>query len=106
MRTIKNLTEFPFENDRVYVYLKDNQTGTAFLEQAEAEGFTYCDGQKPTSREYSEIMAVNGDNTINFVGAVGRMAFGAAAKIGGKKLIRVDYAKYAAGDLDYEYKPE
>lgn len=104
MRTIRDLAGF--KSCRVYVYLKDEQTGKAFLEQAETEGFTYCDGQKPTSREYSEIMAVNGDNTINFVGAVGRMAFGAAAKIGGKKLIRVDYAKYAADQDDYEYRPE
>ena len=104
MRTIRDLVGF--KSCRVYVYLKDEQTGKAFLEQAETEGFTYCDGQKPTSREYSEIMAVNGDNTINFVGAVGRMAFGAAAKIGGKKLIRVDYAKYAADQDDYEYRPE
>ena len=106
MRTIKSLTESQFENDRVYVYLKDDKTGKAFLVQAEAEGFTYCDGAKPTSREYSEIMAVNTDNTINFVGAVGRMAFGASANVGGKKLIRIDFAKYATGAPDYEYKKE
>jgi hypothetical protein len=104
MRTIRNLAGF--KSCRVYVYLKDEQTGKAFLEQAEAEGFTYCDGEKPTSREYAEIMAVNTDNTINYVGAVGRVAFGAGAPVGNKKLLRIDFAKYAADQDNYEYRPE
>lgn len=105
MRTIQSLTEHPNEDRRIYVYLKDDQTGHAFLKQAEAEGFTYQDGEKPTKREYSMIMAVNPDKTLNFVGVVGRMAFGANASVAGKRLLRVDYARYAAGETDYEYKP-
>ena len=30
--------------DRVFVYLKDEGTGMAFLRQAEAEGFSFGDG--------------------------------------------------------------
>ena len=60
---------------------------------------------EPTERCYAEIMAVNGDLTINFVGTNGRIAFGGgAATVGGKKLIRIDFKKYAAGAENYEYK--
>lgn len=100
-RTIKNLANM---DGRVYVFLENVEIGEKFLQQAESEGFTFGDGAKPTERCYAEIMAVNGDLTINFVGTNGRIAFGGGAKsVGGEKLIRVDYRKYAAGEQDYEY---
>lgn len=100
-RTIRKLAE---KNGRVYVYLANGEIGNKFLQQAESEGFTFCDGVKPTERCYAEIMTVNRDITINFVGANGRIAFGAGAKkIGDEELIRVDYEKYIAGDEDYNF---
>lgn len=103
MRTIKNLVS---QNDeRVYVYLANNELGNKFMHQAEEEGFVFEDGAKPTSRTYAEIMAVNGNITINFVGSVGRMAFGSGAEtVGNQKLLRVDFAKYVNGESDYIYK--
>lgn len=101
-RTIKNLANM---DGRVYVFLENVEIGEKFLQQAESEGFTFGDGVKPTERCYAEIMAVNGDLTINFVGTNGRIAFGGgAATIGGKKLIRIDFKKYVAGAENYEYK--
>ena len=48
MRTIKNLVS---QNDeRVYVYLANNELGSKFMHQAEEEGFVFEDGAKPTSR--------------------------------------------------------
>lgn len=95
-RTIKELVK---KNGRVYVYLGDSETGNQFMKQAESEGFTFTDGAKPTERCYAEIMAVNRDITINFVGMNGRIAFGSGAKIiGNEVLIRIDYKKYIAGD--------
>lgn len=79
---------------RVYVYLADEETGKQFMQQAETEGFTFRDGVKPTERPYDSIIALNRDRTINYVGFVGHMAFGAKAKtIGKEKLIRFDYKK-------------
>ena len=102
MRTIKNLVS---QNDkRVYVYLANNELGNKFMHQAEEEGFVFEDGAKPTSRTYAEIMAVNGNITINFVGTNGRIAFGSGVKkMGDKTLVRVDYEKYINGDADYFY---
>lgn len=100
-RTIKELSEM---DGRVYVYLANDEVGNFFLQNAEEEGFTFGDGEAPTSRTYAEIMAVHHDGTINFVGANGRIAFGSGAKmVGDEKLLRIDYRKYVGGEKDYFY---
>lgn len=103
MRTIKNLVNQ--NNGKVYVYLANDEIGNKFMQQAENEGFTFNDGAKPTSRCYAEIMSVNDNYTINFIGSVGRMAFGSGAEtVNGQKLLRVDFEKYANGESDYLYR--
>ena len=99
MKTIFELSQL---EGRVYVYLANVAVGEQFMKQAEDEGFTFGDGATPTERCYAEIMAVNKDKTINYVGTNGRIAFGAGAKkIGDQDLIRVDFAKYLAGEENY-----
>ena len=94
-RTLEKLSR---RNEKVYVYLADREIGNRFLRDAEKEGFTFGDGKKPTSRSYAEIMAVNSDRTINYLGSIGRIAFGSGAKkVGGRYLLRVDYKKYVNG---------
>lgn len=101
-RTIKNLVN---ENEKVYVYLANGEIGHRFMVQAEEEGFTFGDGVKPTERSYAEVMCVNGNYTINYVGAYGRIAFGAgASQIGSTKIFRVDFEKYISGAEDYGYR--
>ena len=90
-RTVRELSRLP---GRVYVYLKDGRTGEAFLKAAEAEGFRFGDGAKPTDRHYSQVMAVEGDGTIHYVGAMGMAAFAANAD----GLIRVDFDEYFKGN--------
>ena len=88
-RTIKQLSRM---EGKTYVYLANDEIGNKFMQQAESEGFTFCDGEKPTGRCYAEIMSVNKNLTINFVGSVGRMAFGSGAKtINNQQLIRVEF---------------
>lgn len=89
MRKIKQLLSNA--NGRLYIYLADEITGKQFLKEAENEGFTFCDGVKPTYREPENIMAVNKDMTINYVGFVGRIAYQATNKIGNESLIKIDY---------------
>lgn len=76
---------------KIYVYLATEDIGKQFLQDAENEGFTFCDGIKPTARTPANIMAVNRDCTINYVGTVGRIAFQAANKIGNDPLVKIDY---------------
>lgn len=90
-KTIRELSEI---NGRVYIFLRTPELGRRFLMQAEQEGFTFGDGEKPTARQYAEVMAVNRDITINYVRTNGRIAYGGGAvKIGSEPLIRIDYEK-------------
>ncbi len=101
-RTIRNLAEM---KDRVYLYFATQKGAIRFQHMAEDEGFTFGDGAKPTERECAEIMAINHDNTINFVGHIGTTAFMAGAKkIGNEGLIRVDFDKYVSGEKDFFFK--
>lgn len=76
---------------RIYVYLATEDISTQFLQNAENEGFTFCDGVKPTERDADSIFAINDDMTINYVGLVGHVAYQAADKIGNQPLIKIDY---------------
>lgn len=91
MSRIKNLLA---ENEgRIYVYLKDKEVANQFMIDAKNEGFTFSDGKKPTERKPSDIMAINKDNTINFVGTVGHIAYQSVDKIGEEPLIKIDYSE-------------
>ena len=86
MKTIKELANM---GERVYVYLKDEETAHRFLRDAEAEGFTFSDGVKPTARHWSDIYSIHSDGTLNFVGAIGHIEYGSGAD----SVIRVDYSQ-------------
>lgn len=76
---------------RIYVYLATTSIGKQFLQDVENEGFTFCDGIKPTARTPANIMALNRDMTINYVGFVGRIAYQASNIIGNEPLVKIDY---------------
>lgn len=79
---------------RIYVYLATEDLRKLFLQDAEKEGFTFCDGVKPTEREADIIFAINNDMTINYVGFVGHMAYQVADKIGNQPLVKIDYREF------------
>lgn len=89
MSSIKSLLST--YNGRIYVYLATEDISTQFLQDAENEGFTFCDRVKPTERDADSIYAINNDMTINYVGFVGHMAYQVADRIGNQPLIKVDY---------------
>ncbi len=94
INNIKTITDLSMLNGRLYVHLATKELALQFLQQAEAEGFDFRDGVRPTSRRATEVMAVNPDHTLNYVGAVGHVAYASKAKqIGRKELIRVSYLK-------------
>ncbi len=78
---------------RIYVYLSSNDICNRFFQDAANEGFTFCDGVKPTQKHISDIIALNYDMTMNYVGFAGRVAFQAAKTIGSQPLIKIDYRK-------------
>lgn len=79
---------------KVYVYLATEEVCKQFLKDAEDEGFTFTDGMKPTQKHTSDILAVNPDFTINYVGTIGHIAFQATRRICNQKMIRIDYREF------------
>lgn len=87
--SITELSQLP---GRVYVRLTTPALAKHFLQQAEAEGFTFPDGARPAKRKAAEIMAVNPDHTISYVGTNGRIAYGSCAETADSRtLIRIVY---------------
>ena len=84
MKTIKELASM---GERVYVHMKDQATAMRFLQQAEAEGFTFGDGVHPTERHWSDLYAIHQDGMLNYVGAIGRIEYGS----GSDSVVRIDY---------------
>ena len=84
MKTIKELVSM---GERVYVHLKDEETAMSFLRQAESEGFTFGDGVSPTNRHWSDLYAIHPDDTLNYVGSVGRIEYA----LGVDSCVRVEY---------------
>ena len=81
-----------------FIYCRSRNIAARFLADAEAEGFTFGDGQKPTAKEYSDIYSLHDDLTISYTGWAGHLAFRNAAG----NIVRIDYGKYIAGAPDYQ----
>lgn len=79
---------------RIYVYLANDKIGKQFLQDAQNDGFTFCDATAPTQRTPATVMAVNRDFTINYVGFVGHIAYQSASKIGNESLVKIDYRDF------------
>lgn len=76
---------------RIYIYLANNDICRQFLQDAENEGFTFGDGTKPTLKHSSDIIVLNADLTLNYVGFVGHAAFQSANEVGNQPLFKIDY---------------
>lgn len=98
---MRNVTELSKLNGKVYVYLRDEVIARRFLQDAENEGFTFGDGEKPTARPGNNLYVVNCDWTISHVGWAGHMAFQSAKYVGEQELIRVDYERYLSEEEDF-----
>lgn len=97
-RTITNLSKL---EGKVYVYLANADIGKSFMSHAKTEGFKLGKAD-PTTKEAAEIMAVNPNKTINYVGSIGSAAFHSNLDtIGGKPFIRIDYGKFVSGEDEY-----
>lgn len=94
MRTIKELIN---GEKKVYIFLRTKAIRYRFMSDAEREGITYEDKVEPTERQVDDIMALNPDGTICFIGLVGRICYHA----GGDTVIRVDYERYIDGQEKY-----
>lgn len=99
MRTVRQLIN---KDKKVYILLKSRAIQYRFMSDAEREGITYSNNVKPTQIPAEDIMALQSDGTICFLGWAGHMCY----HCGDKAAIRIDYEKYIDGKEDYIIKPE
>lgn len=73
---MKNLKEFVKSSTKtVYVRLSSQEIAEKFLRDAEMQGFTFPDGTKPTENKTDGFFALHHDMTMNYIGAMGRIAY-------------------------------
>ncbi len=97
MRTITNLIKPGFH---VYVLFDNHSLCRQFLIQAEWEGFSIGDKQKPTEIEETDVLAVLPDRKLCHLGFASRMALHSSQN----NIIRIDYEKYINGEQNYLVK--
>ncbi len=81
-----------------YIYCRSTAVAKRFLDDAEKEGFVFADGTAPTSKETSDIFALNDDFTISYTGIVAHMMFGCDRG----NVQWIDYGKYVNGEKDFQ----
>ena len=74
-----------------------------FFSDAEREGFTFADKEKPTTGQCYHLMAVHKDKTIAYVSGWSSNVY---YNLNRKNLITVVYEKYIDGFDDYLVKYE
>ena len=65
MRTIRELVG---KEEKVYILLRNKPIRYRFMADAAMEGITYGDGTPATDREVEDIMALQSDGTVCFLG--------------------------------------
>lgn len=94
MRTIRELIN---NEKKVYIFLRTKAIRHRFMSDAEREDITYGDGAKATEREVDDIMALQDNGTICFLGSAGHMCYHHSKK----SAIRIDYEQYINGCDNY-----
>lgn len=100
-RTIEKLAS---RKERVYIFLKNSAVARLFLENADREGFTFCDGVRPTEREADFLYRIMPEKTICYVGLAGRMAFHYKGFHSVEPVVWVDYGNYLLNERRYIIK--
>lgn len=98
MRTITELTKI---YGKVYVSLHNKAIQYRFFSDAEREGFTFANMEKPTSGECYHLMGVKRDKTLTYVSGWASNMYYFQNK---KKVVTVNYEKYIEGYEDYLVK--
>ena len=100
-RTLQNLREsLP---GSIYIFLKDEDTKTIFLNDAESEGYSFGNYGLP-GKLSDDMISLCENRQLAHVGFIGRMAFQCRGGDNTRDVFhRIDYAKYAHGYSDFFY---
>lgn len=95
---MRTLTELLKTNEKVFIYLANDNLKQKFMQQAEDEGFVY-QGQNPTTLQSESVMIIHDDYTLGKLsGFITHMQYHTCPKE-----MHIDYARYINGLNDYYY---
>ncbi|MCD8188140.1 MAG: hypothetical protein LUD57_05985 [Ruminococcus sp.] len=101
MKSVRTLTELRNGfTGKVYIYLDSDEICKKFLQDAENEGFRFGKN-KPTESNGSDIIALERNKRLSYVGFAGRMAFQCNDN---NEVHKIDYRKLINGEKDYLFK--
>lgn len=83
---MKRIIQMLRQYESVFVELPDKAAAERFQREANAAGFRFGDGAKPTERDMGRVMAVHTDRTVAFPGFCGHIA----CQCGAKPVIRFE----------------
>ena len=103
MRSIQELLQ---DGKKVWFYLRDSETERRFIEELNQLGAKYLNGSPVTAESCSPIMAVHSDLRVAHLmimiwNASFSPSFDQHYAGDVSKILKVDYAKYIAGQEDY-----
>lgn len=103
MRKIQDLLD---SGCRVWFYLQDRDAQNRFVAEINEMGGTYLNGNPVTEENCSPIMAVHTDRKVAHLmimiwNASFQRGFSNHYRGDVSRILKVDYAKYVAGDDDY-----
>ena len=103
MRSIQELLQ---DGKKVWFYLRDSETERRFIEELNQLGAKYLNGSPVTVESCSPIMAVHSDLRVAHLmimiwNASFSPSFDQHYAGDVSKILKVDYAKYIAGQEDY-----
>ncbi|MCC8136067.1 MAG: hypothetical protein LIO40_05265 [Ruminococcus sp.] len=101
MKSVRTLTELRNGfTGKVYIYLDSDEICKNFLQDAENDGFRFGKN-KPTESNGSDIIALERNKRLSYVGFAGRMAFQCNDN---NEVHKIDYRKFINGEKDYLFK--
>lgn len=96
MRTIK---QFIGQAEHIYFRMSSKDICKQFYKQAAKEGLLFG-GINPTDKETTDLVALLPNGQICYVGWAGRMCYHNCHE----GVIKIDYEKFARGEVEYQIK--
>ncbi|MBQ7637337.1 MAG: hypothetical protein IJS90_00365 [Clostridia bacterium] len=86
---------------KIYLYLKDGETVTRFLEDAREQGYLFGEFA-PDEAHRDNLVSLKKEKQLAHVGTVGRIEYMCNGGDGSRgRFHRIDYSKYVNGDKEY-----
>lgn len=99
---MRNIVELSKLEGKVYVFVSTREIEQKFLSDAEAQGFLFGNGDKPTTSSGEDLYLIYSNQELSNVGIVGHLAFQSKDVTCSEKRHYINYEKYVLGESDFD----